>query len=237
MPFVIECPSCARRYGVATDVQGKRVRCQGCGNVFTATPTTTQPPQAAAAEPFDPLGIDLSQLPAPPSPSTPSLSTLNPAANPLGTPPAATGRSLPAIGTWQNGQSNPSGGPTDLQMRLACCGMLALGVVVSVGSFVLQAAQGTVYLGIVILMPLMFVLGIAGLISPNVVRAVGKYGGHLPWHYKAIGWAVIGFSFLLMVLLMVGLFLAGFEPERPGRRNRAAVLSHPPMTALRAVDD
>ena len=237
MSIFIECPSCTRRYGVASDVQGKRVRCQGCGKVFTATPVTTQPPQAAVADPIDPLGIDLSQLPAPHSPSMPKPATLGPVANPLGTPPAATGRSWPAIGTWQPDPSNPSGGPTDLQMRLVCCGMLALGVVVSVGSFVLQAAQGTVYLGIVMLMPLMFVLGIAGLISPNVVRAVGKYGGHLPWHYKAIGWAVIGFSFLLMVLLMVGLFLAGFEPERPGRRNRAAVLSHSQVTALRAVDD
>jgi hypothetical protein len=63
----------------------------------------------------------------------------------------------------------------------------------------------------------MLILGVAGLISPNVVRAVGKYGGHLPWQYKAVGWALMGLYFVILILLMVALFAAGFQPDRPGR--------------------
>lgn len=108
--------------------------------------------------------------------------------------------------------------------------MLALGIAITVGSVALEAAQGTVYLGILILAPLMLVLGVAGLISPDVVRAVGKYGGHLPWHYKAIGWSVMALSFVLMILLMIGLFAAGFRPDRPGARNQTPGLA-PSQTA------
>jgi hypothetical protein len=115
--------------------------------------------------------------------------------------------------------SNPSGGPTDVQMRLACCGMLALVLLVFLGSLVLEAAQGIVFLGIVVLVPLMLVLGVTGLISPDVVRAVGKYGGHLPWRYKAIGWGVMSVAFLLMILVPICFFVAGFRPDTPYNRN------------------
>jgi predicted Zn finger-like uncharacterized protein len=209
MPLVIHCPSCSARYQVADSALGKRVRCQKCGTNFTAAAAAPSPPPAplAPAGPLDPLaGVDLSQFAALPA------APIHPSANPLA--------KFGFPGTGNAGVSNPSGGPTDATMRLVCCGMLALALLMSVGSLLLGATQGTVYLGLVMLVPLMLCLGIAGLISPNVVRACGKYGGHLPGHYKVLGWGVIGLSFLLMILMLVGFFLAGFEPDRPGSRNR-----------------
>jgi predicted Zn finger-like uncharacterized protein len=213
MPLVIQCPQCAKRYQVADHVAGKHVRCQQCQTSFAARPAPT--PATAPLAPPDPFA-----LPAAPSP-------LGPAVNPLGAP-AAGSLARPVAsspGFWQPGTTNPSGGPTDFGMRLGSGGMLALGLVISIGSLVLQASTGTVYVFAVAMAPLMLILGIAGLISPNVVRAVGKYGGHLPWQYKAIGWGLMGLYFVILVLLMVGLFVAGFEPERPGRpgRRRAAI--------------
>ena len=101
-------------------------------------------------------------------------------------------------------------------MRMVSGGMLAAGIVMVVGSIAVNAASGTVYLAVIALAPLALILGTAGLISPDVVRAVGKYGGHLSWHYKAIGYSLLGLYFLVLVLLMFGLFLAGFQPDRPG---------------------
>jgi len=202
---------------------GKRVRCQQCGNVFTAaSAAASAPAPPAISEPLDQLGgVDLSQLPA-----LPAFPPLGSSTNPLRTTGIPAQAYLPTRSSAAGARvSNPSGGPTDLQMRLVCCGMLGLGIAIVVGSLALETAQGTVYLGILILAPLMLVLGIAGLISPDVVRAVGKYGGHLPWHYKAIGWSVMALCFLLMILLMIGLFAAGFRPDRPGARNQAPGLS------------
>jgi predicted Zn finger-like uncharacterized protein len=223
MPLVIHCPSCTKRYEVADTMRGKRVRCQQCGNVFTAaSAAASAPAPPVISEPLDQLaGVDLSQLPA-----MPALPPLGSSTNPLGKTGISAPAYVPARSNAASARiSNPSGGPTDLQMRLACCGMLALGIAIIVGSLALEATQGTVYLGILILAPLMLVLGVAGLISPNVVRAVGKYGGHLPWHYKAIGWGVMALCFLLMILLMIGLFAAGFQPDRPGSRNQTPGLT------------
>ena len=103
-------------------------------------------------------------------------------------------------------------------MRLVSGGMLAAGIVMIVGTLAVNAATGTVYLAVIALAPLALILGTAGLISPNVVRAVGKYGGHLSWHYKAVGYGVLGLYFVVLILLMVALFLAGFQPDRPGLR-------------------
>jgi predicted Zn finger-like uncharacterized protein len=191
MALVVDCPHCAKRYRVDESVGGKRVRCQQCGNTFTAQSAASPPaPNPPAGDLWSELGLPQ-------------------------TPPQPTMASYHAVAA-NAGISNPSGGPTDAQMRLVCCGMLALVVVVVLGSMVLEAAQGVVYLGILVLMPLMLVLGIAGLISPNVVRAAGKYGGHLPKHYKVAGWGVISLSFVLMILMFIGFFMAGFEPARPG---------------------
>lgn len=217
MPLQIQCPKCAKRYQVADAVAGKQVRCQQCQTAFVAAAT---PPAAAAApaplaapDPFaanNPLG------------NANPLGSANPLgdSNPLGTLPAAPTSSFyptaprPSLG----GESNPSGGPTDSMMRLASGAMLGLGIVIVVGSIALLAATDTVYLFVVALAPLCVILGIAGLISPNVVRAVGKYGGHLSWHYKAIGYALLGLYFVILILMLIAFFALGFQPDRPGMR-------------------
>jgi predicted Zn finger-like uncharacterized protein len=215
MSLVIHCPNCSRRYQVADSFGGKRVRCQQCGTTFTAAVASSTPAPTAANDVFvaDALtGADLSQFSALPA-SSPS----------------------PHVRPVKATVSNPSGGPNDVQMRLVCCGMVALAFLVVLGSVAMEAAQGIVYLGVVAFVPLMLVLGVTGLISPNVVRAVGKYGGHLPGHYKAIGWGVIGLSFVLMVAMGVGLFLVGFEPDRPGARNRPGLSRSETATVLERI--
>jgi predicted Zn finger-like uncharacterized protein len=208
MPLAIQCPSCSKRYEVADSFRDKRVRCKQCGQTFTAASPAMAAPAANHAG-DDWLGAELSQLSSP-----------------------AAAAPQPIQQTATTSVSNPSGGPTDAQMRLVCCGMLALGLVVLVATAAMQAVQGVVSLTILMLTPLMFVLGIAGLISPNVVRACGKYGGHLPPRYKAIGWGLMGLSFVLMMLILVGLFAAGFRPDRPGARSNKPGLSRSQTTAV-----
>jgi predicted Zn finger-like uncharacterized protein len=226
MPLTIDCPSCAKRYQVADAVHGKRVRCQQCGGTFTAASASTpSPPQPLhSTPPLDPLaGYDLGALPALPASQFPA------AANPLGAPELPRQGWTPASAA-SAGISNPSGGPTDVQMRLVCGGMVLAGIVLAVVSWAMQAATGTVYLAVIMLVPLSLVLGIAGLISPNVVRSVGKYGGHLPWHFKAIGYGVLVLAILLMIILMLGLFNAGFQPDRPGQRAAGSGSGRPGLT-------
>lgn len=216
MPLVIQCPSCSKRYQVADAMAGKQVRCQQCQTAFTVTgsaaaPTANKPPPSdpyAAGDPFP--GVDLGSLPSvvpPPGHSSP-----------LGAPVSTSSKSFPGAFGGSAGVSNPSGGPTDKVMRLVSGGMLAAGILMVVATLVMNAKTGTVYLAIIALAPLALILGTAGLISPNVVRAVGKYGGHLSWHYKAIGYGLLGLYFVILILLMIGLFLAGFQPDRPGLR-------------------
>jgi predicted Zn finger-like uncharacterized protein len=114
--------------------------------------------------------------------------------------------------------SNPSGGPTDGQMRLGACGALALALLLVVGSLILNAATGSVYLFVTGLVPLLLVLGITVLISPDVIRACGQYGKHLPGHYKWIGRGLLGFSILLMFPLMILLYRAGYRTNVPRPR-------------------
>jgi predicted Zn finger-like uncharacterized protein len=210
MPLAIQCPKCSKRYQVADAAAGKQVRCQQCQTAFVASAT---PLAAAAPAPL-----------APPDPFAASdpLGRANPlgSPNPLGTLPAAPTSGYypaaprPALG----GVSNPSGGPTDAMMRLVSGGMLAMGVFITVGSIALLAATDSVYLFVVALAPLCIILGIAGLIDPNVVRAVGKYGGHLGWHYKAIGYALMGLYLVILILMLIAFFALGFQPDRPGMR-------------------
>jgi predicted Zn finger-like uncharacterized protein len=204
MPLSISCPRCAKRYQVAETLAGKQVRCQQCGTTFVAS---------AAAAPLDPLaGVDLGGLPPAPAPG------LGAAANPLGKPAGSGSEAYAPAQNYglQSSVTNPSGGPTDFGMRLVCAGMLAGGLLLLIINLVMQATTGTLYLALVAFVPLFLMLGVAGLISPNVVRAMGKYGGHLSWHYKAIGYGILGLYFVVLVALMVGLFAAGFRPDRPG---------------------
>jgi hypothetical protein len=103
-------------------------------------------------------------------------------------------------------------------MRMVCGGMLAFGLLMLAITAGMLANDGSIYVALVALAPLAILLGIAGLISPNVVRAVGKYGGHLSWQYKAAGYGVLGLYFVILVLILIGMFAIGFQPDRPGMR-------------------
>jgi len=188
MPLTIACDKCGKKYQVPDQLAGKQVRCQQCAATFTVAA-----PLQMALEELDPLAdVTLSSLPA--------------AANPLG---AAAGAASPSHGK-QSAGGNVSGGPTDPVMRGVSCGLAAAGLVMLVGNFMLDRTMGQIYILPLILAPLGLILGIAGVISPNVVRAAGKYGGHLSWHYKAIAAALLVLSLVASGLLVLGFYAAGY---------------------------
>ena len=214
MPLVITCPKCSKRYQVADAAAGKQVRCQHCQTTFVAAAQAPAP----TPSPLDPLavsdplgGADLARLPAATLPST----TPNPLGAPVRSPASSFYPPAPAAASF--GVSNPSGGPTDNVMRMICGGMLAVSLLFILASIGIFAATGTVYLVVAAFAPLFVILGVAGLISPNVVRAIGKYGGHLHWHYKAVGYALMTLYFAILVLLLIGFFAFDFQPVRPGQ--------------------
>jgi predicted Zn finger-like uncharacterized protein len=198
MAIVIQCPRCSRRYRVAEGHAGKQVQCSQCGGAFVAQAANPQQNQASAAQSTSLADVNLSALPAATAPS----SLHNDAPQP-------------------DRVTNPLGGPTDFQMRVGSVGVLAAGLLLSVASLGMAVTQESVSLVAVLVIPLALVLGTAGLISPNVVRAIGKYGGHLSWRYKAAGFGALTLSLLLMALLGAWLVLAGFRPSRPGAHRRA----------------
>jgi predicted Zn finger-like uncharacterized protein len=205
MPLVIGCPKCGKKYQVGDNLAGKQVRCQQCSTAFVAA---AQQPATPAADPL--ADLSLASLPATSAPNP-----LGPAVNPLGAPtsplgPAPAGASQSA---WkQQGVSNPSGGPTDKAMRLGSVAMVALGLFLFGINFVMDKTQGAIYLAPLFLAPLALILGIAGVINPNVVRAAGKYGGHLPWQYKAIGIGLVCLSLVITGLLVVMVIGGGYRP-------------------------
>ena len=117
---------------------------------------------------------------------------------------------------------------------LGACGMLGFAMLLTLVSVVIHAFTGTVYMIVIGLVPFLFGLGITALISPNVVRAMGQFGGHLPKYYKFIGWGIAGFSILLMFPIMIVLYQAGFRSTstpRPRPRFQQASPSPPAQAA------
>ena len=203
MPLTIACTKCGKQYQVADHLAGKQVRCQQCATVFTIAA-----PAPVEAD-LDPLGdLSLASLPAADPLKTPALGggTLNP----LGSLPAAKASAKSAADWHQHGVENPSGGPPDKAMRLGAVGLAAIGLILLIANIVLDQTSGEIYLAPLLLAPLALILGIAGVINPNVVRAAGKYGGHLSWHYKAIGGALVVLSLLASGLLVLGYYAAGY---------------------------
>jgi len=214
MPLNIACSQCGKKYQVADQVVGKQVRCQGCGTIFVAA----QPPAKAVAglQGLDPLD-DLTLAPLPQSPATlprssgailPStgLGSSSKSLNPLGSLPAkAPGAAWP-----QGDVSNPSGGPPDSTMRLISGGMAVAGCFLLAVNFFMDRTQGAVYIVALLLAPLALIMGVAGMISPNIVRAAGKFGAHLPWHYKAIGAGLMVLYLIVLGLIALGLYSSGY---------------------------
>lgn len=102
-------------------------------------------------------------------------------------------------------------GPSDAAMRIVSAGMTVLGLVLLLATFVMDQTQGMIYLMPLAIAPLSLILGVAGMISPNVVRAAGKYGGHLSWHYKAVAWVLMGLCLVITLLLLAGVMLSGYQ--------------------------
>jgi predicted Zn finger-like uncharacterized protein len=51
MTLIIDCPSCARKLRVPSDLLGLKVKCPSCATMFTATDTSSAPPPAESAPP------------------------------------------------------------------------------------------------------------------------------------------------------------------------------------------
>lgn len=97
-------------------------------------------------------------------------------------------------------------GPTDRQFRMGAAALIpivGLGMLAAIFGIeqVNMAAVTVVGLG-----PFGIFYGIAALIDPNIVRAAGKNGGHLPSRYRwiagAIGLAALACSLPLAWLMM-----------------------------------
>jgi hypothetical protein len=99
-------------------------------------------------------------------------------------------------------------------MRLIGGASLLLGIFLLGINFATNALQGAVYVAPLLLGPLMLLLGVAGVVSPNVVRAGGKFGGHLPWQYKAMFYGLMGVWLIIAVAIAIGLAVGGFRPGR-----------------------
>lgn len=217
MQVQTQCPQCHARYEVSAEMVGAEVRCLQCKTSFQA---------ASMSEPSPYGDVFSSPAGAAPDLGNPLLSggTLAERGSPSGPAMSAGPQSGP--------QSGPDG-PSDAKMRLASAGSIGIGLLLVVITLAMDALVGMIVLNLLALAPLLFVLGIAGLISPNVVRSLGKYGSHLSWGYRATGWSLIGLSIVLGLVVVFGAFLAGYRPNVPRPRRRRGVarapLAQPPV--------
>lgn len=93
-------------------------------------------------------------------------------------------------------------GPSDKVLRLLAGGIFVGGVVLLGANHAKSMMDGEVYPVALVLGPLASMLGLAGLISPNLLRSAGKHGKHLPLRYKLIA-AAFGVVGLLTSLLLI----------------------------------
>lgn len=177
---MVHCPTCGTAFSIAPQMLGKRVQCSKCGATFVAAESAAAPAQ--------------SPLPASPLdwPTSPASTAHNPFAAPSTIP-----MSPPA------GESGPVGGPTDAQIRIGAAvaiPTLSLGILLSIFA-VREMNLATVT--IAGLGPMIVLFSIAGLVDPNVVRAVGKHGTHLPKKYKLAAAVIALVGFLLGMPLVI----------------------------------
>ncbi|MFO0819096.1 MAG: hypothetical protein U1A77_14215 [Pirellulales bacterium] len=164
MPVVTGCPKCGQQYQVADSFLGQNVNCPQCGAVFVV-----RSPQVP------PSG------PAMPSAATPPWAQ--------GYPPP-TGWSPPGNPYASSATNIFEQGPTDRQIRLGGLVMIPLmilGMLAAAFGQKQMTTGGATLLGIG---PFGLFYAIAALIDPNIVRAAGKYGKHLPARYKMIAGAI-----------------------------------------------
>jgi len=83
-----------------------------------------------------------------------------------------------------------SSGPTDRQFRIGAAALLPI---IGLGMLAALFAMQDLTMGAVVIIglgPFAIFYGIAALIDPNIVRAAGKFGTHLPVRYKLIALGV-----------------------------------------------
>jgi predicted Zn finger-like uncharacterized protein len=74
MPIITQCPACERKVRVPDELLGKKVRCPGCGDTFTAADTPAapepkpepKPPPSSGIAGLDDLNLELDEAPPPP---------------------------------------------------------------------------------------------------------------------------------------------------------------------------
>ena len=100
-----------------------------------------------------------------------------------------------------------AGGPSDKQMRMGAVGGIAAALV---GMALVMAFESIGVPGLIVMAmgPVVLCFGLAALWDPNIVRAAGKYGDHLPKRYKLIAVLVGIVSLVLSGLLAVWLYYA-----------------------------
>ena len=107
---------------------------------------------------------------------------------------------------------NPLGGPTNRQFRLGA----AVGLpIVVLGMLAALFAMRDLNLGAVFIVafgPFGICFGLAALVDPDIVRAAGKFGGHLPARYRLIA-GLIGLVALLGSLALAYVVWSRLTPS------------------------
>lgn len=91
--------------------------------------------------------------------------------------------------------------PSDKSLRLLSGALFGGGLLMLGANHAQSVMSNEVYPAALVLGPIVVMLGLAGLISPNLLRSAGKHGKHLPLHYKLIA-AAFGVAGLLLGLLL-----------------------------------
>ena len=159
------CEQCGKTFAMRPELLGKRVKCAGCGNVFVVN---EQPRN---------------------SPSTDVVLHPTEMAQPESPVPDVEGATESSLFHWDSER-----GPTDRQFRVGSLFVIAVTIL---GTLLVISFERFGIKGLVILAlgPFVVFYGLAALVDPNIVRAVGKYGKHLSTRYKIIG-GVIGVAAL-----------------------------------------
>ena len=112
----------------------------------------------------------------------------------------------PTAADPQSDSSPQAGEPSDRQFRIGAATLLlamVVGIPLCVATF---DWHDTHYLMMIAIGPIVAAYSIAGLIDPDLVRAAGRFGGHLPLRCKVIS-GLIGVAGLACSLLLAKLLL------------------------------
>jgi hypothetical protein len=191
MTLVVACPQCDRKYSLREEFAGKQVRCARCSAVFSAL---------AAADPL------------------PELSNLEP--NYFAElPPVAhshPGGAYRPNGIWVAGGFAPptfAAGRTDTYIRLKGAAAIGGGLLLVAITYLTHVYLGNIFLMLVASIPLFLIIGLTGLIAPDIMRAVGFWEKPPRMPQGASAWGLLAVSLILGLLLVILVFtVGGYKP-------------------------